>query len=73
MINDTISYDDFINLINISWKSFIKNKTNINIINNFMKNIKKVYTEYITSNNDNMNQNLDWIYKTCRMSVYDLV
>lgn len=73
MIINGDSYGDFINLINTSWDSFIKNKNNIDIINIFIKNIKKVYTDYVTENNDIRNQNLDWIYKTCRMSVYDLI
>lgn len=50
-------------LINDSWNNFVKNTHNLQIINNFIKQIKKAYEK----------EDDKWIFKTCRMSVNDTI
>lgn len=71
MIIVNYTYTDFVNLINASWESFLQNNNNINIINKFIKQIKNIYAKHDMNNSD-VTYELDWIHKTCRMSVFDL-
>lgn len=50
-------------LINESWDTFLKNTHNIQIIDNFIKQINEAYEK----------EDDRWIFKTCRMSVNDTV
>ncbi len=50
-------------LINRSWDKFLGDEKMITIMNNFMNNIKQAYAT----------NNKKWIYKTCRMSVNDII
>lgn len=56
---------DYGNLINKSWNSMIKNKSVVYLVNFFINLINYKYA--------NTNKELDWIYKTCRMSVDDIL
>ena len=70
MINNNLSINnsrliEFGDLINKSWEQMTENKIISDVINFFIKLINISYV--------NSDKKLDWIYKTCRMSVDDLI
>jgi hypothetical protein len=56
---------EFGSLINKSWNKFINKNDILDLINKFIMLIKSKFTE---NNND-----IEWVYKTCRMSVNDII